>query len=115
MDIEKLREICHSLPGTTEDVKWGHDLAFSIGGKMYCVAGLDQSPVSVTFKVEDSEFDSLCSKPGFSPAPYLARHKWIAVDDLSRMNRSEWKSSIENSYHIVKAKLPAKLRKEIDG
>ena len=38
MDIEKLRAICKALPAVTEDIKWEHDLVFSIGGKMFCVA-----------------------------------------------------------------------------
>jgi hypothetical protein len=33
MDIEFIRKHCTSLKGVTEDVKWDHDLVFSIGGK----------------------------------------------------------------------------------
>ncbi len=113
MNIENIRSICNALPGTTEDVKWGHDLAFSIGAKMFCVAGLDQSPTSITFKVEDSEFDELCTRPGFSPAPYLARYKWIAVDDLNRLTLPECNEFIGKSYGLVKAKLSGKIRKEL--
>lgn len=43
MIIEDIQTICKSLPGVTEDIKWGHDLVFSIGGKMFCVVGLDQA------------------------------------------------------------------------
>ena len=35
--VDTLREICLALPGVTEDIKWGADLAFSVGGKMFCV------------------------------------------------------------------------------
>ena len=41
MNIEHLREYCLSFPGATEDVKWGSDLCFSVGAKMFCVTGAD--------------------------------------------------------------------------
>ena len=56
MDIEKLRNLCRALPAVTEDVKWGHDLCFSVAGKMFCVAALE-GPLTVSFKVRDEEFD----------------------------------------------------------
>lgn len=37
MTIEKLRALCLSLPGGTEQIQWGYDLVFKVGGKMFCV------------------------------------------------------------------------------
>ena len=59
MNIEHIQTFCKKMPGVTEDIKWEHDLVFSIGGKMFCVAGLDQDPTSASFKVKDEEFDEL--------------------------------------------------------
>jgi hypothetical protein len=84
MDIETLRNICTGLPHVTEDVKWGNDLCFLIGGKMFCVAGLDQQPLTVSLKVTDEEFDELSNSPGIVPAPYVARYKWILLQDVCR-------------------------------
>ena len=39
MTIDDIRTFCCGLAGTTEDVKWQSDLAFSVGGKMYLVGG----------------------------------------------------------------------------
>lgn len=113
MNLETLQSICRSLPGVTEDVKWGHDLAFSIGGKMFCVVGLDETPTSASFKVRDEQFDELCSKPGFKPAPYVAKHKWVLVEDVSKVNKSEWMEFIKQSYELISKKLPAKLKKQL--
>jgi predicted DNA-binding protein (MmcQ/YjbR family) len=41
MNIEALRKFCLSLPAVTEDVKWGADLCFSVGGKMFCVTSME--------------------------------------------------------------------------
>ena len=105
MNIETLRELCRALPAVTEDVKWGHDLCFSVADKMFCVAALD-GPLTVSFKVKDEEFDELSSTPGFSPAPYVARYKWVLVEDVNKLNRKEWSHYVKQSYELVKAKLP---------
>jgi predicted DNA-binding protein (MmcQ/YjbR family) len=105
MNIETLRELCRALPAVTEDVKWGHDLCFSVADKMFCVAALD-GPLTVSFKVKDEEFDELSSTPGFSPAPYVARYKWVLVEDVNKLSRKEWSHYVKQSYELVKAKLP---------
>ena len=112
MDIEFLRKFCLSLPAATEDVKWGNDLVFSVGAKMFCVASLDQ-PFKTSFKVSDEEFEELSSREGFMPAPYMARNKWILVTDPSKLKKKEWEAYIRQSYEFVKAKLTKKLRQEL--
>jgi len=112
MNVEDIQSICRQLPAVTEDIKWGHDLVFSIG-KMFCVVGLDQSPTSASFKVTDEEFEEMSIRPGFKPAPYVAKYKWVWVDDINRMKKTEWKKYLEQSYDLVKEKLSPKLKKEL--
>ncbi len=111
MDIEMLRAICKELPAVTEDVKWGNDLCFCIAGKMFCVAGLN-TPLTISFKVKDEEFDELTATPGIVPAPYVARYKWILIEDVNRLTKKEWKHYVKQSYELVRAKLSKKLLKE---
>ena len=111
MDIESLRELCCALPAVTEDIKWGHDLCFSVVGKMFCAAALE-GPLSVSFKVKDDEFDELSNSPGLRPAPYVARYKWVLVEDVSKLSRKEWAHYVKQSYDLVRAKLPKKLAKQ---
>jgi predicted DNA-binding protein (MmcQ/YjbR family) len=113
MHIEDIKKICTVLPGVTQDIKWGHDLVFSVGEKMFCVVGLDQSPTSASFKVTDEEFEEVSSRPGFKPAPYVAKYKWVLVEDISKMPKTQWKKYINQSYRLVKEKLPAKLKKKL--
>jgi predicted DNA-binding protein (MmcQ/YjbR family) len=112
MDIEQLRKLCLSLPGVTEDVKWDHDLVLSVGGKMFCVAGLDQ-PLKVSFKVADDEFEELSTSDGFIPAPYMARAKWVQVTKAAVLNTKQWENYIRQSHRLVSAKLTKKLRTEL--
>lgn len=115
MTADDIKTICLSFPGVTEDVKWGNDLVFSVGGKMFAVVGLDQSPTSSSFKVSDDVFDEVSSRMHFKPAPYLARHHWVLIEDTTKMSRQEWTEFLRQSYEMVKAKLPAKMRKLIEA
>jgi predicted DNA-binding protein (MmcQ/YjbR family) len=113
MNIDEIKNICSGMTGVTEDIKWEHDLVFSIGGKMFCVAGLDQSPTRASFKVTDEEFEEMCNRPGFKPAPYVAKYKWVLIEDITKMKKSEWKKYLTQSYDLVKEKLPAKVKKQL--
>jgi len=113
MNIEDIQTICRALPAVTEDIKWEHDLVFSVGGKMFCVVGLDQMPITASFKVSDDEFEEMCNRPGFKPAPYVAKYKWVFIEDIRKMKEKEWKKYIMQSYTLVKDKLSAKLKKQL--
>lgn len=112
MDIEILRAICSEFPGVTEDVKWENNLCFCIGGKIFCIAGLEP-PHTFSFKVTDAEFDELSGSAGFQPAPYLARAKWVLCTDSAKLSRKELKAYLEKSYEMIKSKIPKKQRKEL--
>ncbi len=111
MDIEAIRAYCLSLPHVTEDVKWGNDLVFSIGGKMFAVAVLDAaSPVKVTFKCTPEEFVELTEQADIIPAPYAARYHWVALQRYDALSTKELTTRIKDSYEMVCAKLPKKVR-----
>ncbi|MBD1396275.1 MmcQ/YjbR family DNA-binding protein [Pontibacter sp. JH31] len=114
MNIEALREICLGLPGVAEDVKWGADLCFLVGAKMFCVTGLEGEP-GVSFKVGEDEFEELSASHAIIPAPYMARNKWVQVKAWDRLTRHEWESYVKQSYELVKAKLPKRIQKEIEA
>ena len=66
MTLERLRELCLSLPGATEQIQWGADLVFKVGGKMFCVActetGADAPALS--FKCDAERFAELVERDG---------------------------------------------------
>jgi len=112
MNIDFLRKYCLSLPAVTEDIKWGNDLVFSIGDKMFCVGSLE-TPFKCSFKVKDEEFEELSNRDGFMPAPYMARAKWVLVTDPSKLNKKQWEQSIKQSYELVSKKLTKKLKTQL--
>ena len=113
MNIEQLRKYCLSFPGATEDIKWGADLCFSVGGKMFCATGLDQAEGKVSFKCTPERFAELVERDGIIPAPYVARYHWVAVEDSSSLDPEEFEDLISKSYLLVYEKLPLKQRREL--
>ena len=109
MDLETIRTYCLQLPHTTEGIKWGNDLCFMLAEKMYCVTGLTE-PFSCSFKCSDEDFGKLTELPGIIPAPYMARNKWVNVQNPAALTGQEWEYYIENSYQLIKSKLPKKIR-----
>ncbi len=112
MNIESLRNLCLSLPGVTEDIKWDHDLCFSIGGKIFCVTTVDADD-GASFKVRDEDFKEMVDREGIIPAPYLKRSHWVYVLDFLWLNEAEWQHYISQSYELVKATLSKKLRENL--
>lgn len=113
MDVESLRRYCLSMPRATEDIQWGNNLLFRIGGKMFAIAALDQTPVCVSFKCTPEEFAELTEREGIVPAPYLARNNWVMIESLDALPRAELKRLIKDSYTMVAAKLPRKAQREL--
>jgi predicted DNA-binding protein (MmcQ/YjbR family) len=110
MTLETLRQICRALPGVTEDIKWGSDLAFSVGAKMFCVANTEP-PHQVSFKCTPEDFGELVERPGVKPAPYLARAMWVQEEELGEtLGRGEFERLLRSSYDLVVATLPTRLK-----
>jgi predicted DNA-binding protein (MmcQ/YjbR family) len=114
VNIELIRNICNSLPSVSEDIKWGNDLCFIIAGKIFCAVSLE-IPLKVSIKVTDEEFDELTGRPGIIPAPYVARHKWLLIENINLFQPGQWEYYIKQSYDLVKAKLPKKKVGELNS
>ena len=112
--FERQRALAASLPGATEDIKWGADLVYSVGAKMFCVFLLDNAaPVTCSLKVDDDRFIELTGLPGVSPAPYLARAHWVQVGRDHALGSAALDELVRRSYALVAGKLTKKLQKEL--
>ncbi|QNA88369.1 MmcQ/YjbR family DNA-binding protein [Massilia sp. Dwa41.01b] len=114
MDFEAAKSLCRTFPGVTEDTKWDNDLVFSVGGKMFAVTNLGEA-TGISFKVDDDRFLELTDRPGIIPAPYLARAKWVYVEDRDALGDEEAAALLRRSYELVFGKLTKKLQREIGG
>ncbi|HEY6293936.1 MAG TPA: MmcQ/YjbR family DNA-binding protein [Terriglobia bacterium] len=105
MEIESVRKYCLSLPHTTEQVQWGSDLVFKIGGKMFAVLPLEPAANWLSFKCSDDDVAALVEQPGVIPAPYLARATWVALQTASALPPAEIKRLLRQAHDLVLARL----------
>ena len=115
MNTEWVRGVCMKLPRTTEEVLWGADLVFKIGGKMYAAAALEPGPEWLSFKCTPEKFAELTEQEGIIPAPYAARHHWVALQTDDALPSVEIKRLIGESYELVLGKLSKKAQAAIRG
>ena len=111
MNLDSIREHCLSLPHATENIQWGNDLIFKIGGKIFAGMALEP-PHSLAFKCTPEKFDELIEFDGIIPAPYMARNKWVMLERLNALSDSEIKGLINHSYEMVFSKLTKKAQAE---
>lgn len=115
MNLEQLRNYCLSFPGATEDIKWGADLCFCVGQKMFCVTGADSMAGGLSLKCTPEKFDELIELENINPAAYVGRYKWVRIHELGSVTPAELKTLIEKSYQLVLEKLPKQLRDSINS
>ena len=113
MNIDQLRKICLALPGATEQIQWGDDLLFKVGGKMFAVTPLEPARLWLSLKADPEEFAELCERPGIIPAPYLARARWIAIETPETLPLAEVAALVKRSYELVVAKMPRATRESL--
>lgn len=108
---ESVAAICRALPGAEVSDPWGggHD-AWKVGGKMFALIGAVAEGVSV--KCPDIETAEMLKEAGIAVnAPYL--HKsWVRLPEETETD--ELRHRLLASYDLVRAKLPAAIRKTLD-
>ena len=111
----QLEALCGAWPGVTRDIKWGEDLVFSVGGKMFAITRPDTAAYGqrLALKVADERFLELTDQFGIEPSPYLARAHWVAVTEPQRFATAELEALVRDSYALVRARLTKKLQKEL--
>jgi predicted DNA-binding protein (MmcQ/YjbR family) len=110
MNVDWLRQVCLAFPGVTEQIQWGNDLLFKVGGKMFAVTPLEPARVCLSFKASPENFADLTERPNIIPAPYLARAQWVALETRDALALDELARLLRDSFDLVVAKLPRKTR-----
>jgi predicted DNA-binding protein (MmcQ/YjbR family) len=102
---------CRRLPASSEDLKWGHHVCFSVGGKLFVIFGEDQRQITVKVAAED--FGPLTAIEGIVPAPYLARAGWVMVTLGSGVGAALARRLLSDSWRLVAERLPAGTRSRL--
>src|SRR5271154_3157385 len=108
-DVEWIRQLCLSLPDTTENLQWGETLCFKVRGKLFAMVALSEGKLyPVVLKSHLDRFHELIEIDGISPAPYVGRYKWVKLANSNVLPASELEALIRQSYHLVLDKAPKK-------
>lgn len=110
--LKPLHDVCRSLPGVTEDMKWGHNLVFSVGGKMFALFDAE-GPASYAFKCDEADFDRLPDREGIIPAPYMARLGWVKVNKPAALRKPEAEALLRKAHALIAAGLSKKKQAEL--
>jgi len=106
VDVDSIRAYCLSFPQATENLQWGDDLCFKIGGKIFTTLALTAVPQKLCFKCTPETFADLIEREDIHPAPYVGRYKWVILDRLDALRTDELRDLIGQSYEMVAAKAP---------
>lgn len=115
MDAESLRAFLLSLPDVAETMQWGDNLVFwvgdkAIGGRMFAIINLDAAGQVVSFAVGPERFAELVEREGVSPAPYLARAHWVALEKWGTLPVNDLKEQLRHAREIIYQKLPKRTK-----
>jgi predicted DNA-binding protein (MmcQ/YjbR family) len=112
MDRHGVGKACLALPGVTLDHPFGDDHdAWKVGGKMFAIMG---GMGGLSFKVSDIAYEVLTETGRARPAPYLARARWVHLDDPADWPDDELAEHLAIAHGIVAAKLTKKARTALD-
>ncbi len=108
-DVEWVRELCLSLPDTTEKLQWGENPCFKVRGKIFAIVDLSEGNlIPITLKCTPEKFGELLEIDGISQAPYVGRYKWILLENSNVLPSTELEALIRQSYDLVAAKASKK-------
>lgn len=115
MKRSEFDKYCGSLKSTTNVIQWGDASVWKVGGKIFAICsqwGKGKSD-RVGFKCSDLSYRMLCEQDGINPAPYLARAKWVQIQNDKAMSKKDVKAYITEAHRIISAKLTRKLQAEL--
>ncbi|MFN1834983.1 MmcQ/YjbR family DNA-binding protein [Balneola sp. MJW-20] len=116
MDIQTFYEFCMSLPGTSDGFPFDEDtLVLKVMGKIFAITNVEKfnginlkcDPVkAIEYRAEYEEV-----QPGY----HTNKKHWNFVDPRGSLDDELLFNMIEDSYNLVAATLPKKLKEELDA
>lgn len=88
---------------------------WKLGGKIFAICSRwgEGGHTKISFKCSDIAYQILPNLPGITPAPYLARAKWVQIENEEAMAGEDIRDHISAAYHIIMRKLTKAKREEL--
>ncbi len=114
MTPKQIDAFCGKLPAATRTVQWEGVIVFKVGGKMFClIAPEEHSDRPHLLQVGARALRRAQPLAGLPAGPYLARAKWVSVDDPKALTDREMKAYIKRAHAVIAAALPKKKQAEL--
>jgi len=112
---EDFDNFCGGLNNSENVVQWGNSSVWKIGGKIFAIHSIwgEGSHGKISFKCHTNSFAILTELPGIIPAPYLARAKWVQLQEEDALYVDDIHDYIESAYFIIATKLTKKLQAQL--
>lgn len=105
--------------GAVEETPFGpQTLAYKVAGKIFALVAQDETPLRISLKVDPDRGAELRAAfpETVAHAPYMDRRHWISVTFGRELPDAEVLGLAEDSYDLVVARLPGKVRDAlVDG
>lgn len=116
MNIEEIRMYCLKKPGVTEGLPFGPTaLVFKVMNKMFALVALESELPRINLKCDPEKAVQLREEfEGVLPGYHMNKTHWntVVVDGSFPIeNLTKW---IDDSYNLIVASLPKKLRTQLD-
>ncbi|WP_417688349.1 MmcQ/YjbR family DNA-binding protein [Roseibium sp.] len=104
-----------ALPAATHVVQWGNASVWKVGGKIFaiCSSWGSEGDYRINFKCSDMSYSLLTQQDGINPAPYLARAKWVRIENPHALDDEAIEAYITAAHKIIASKLTRKLRNDL--
>ena len=113
MNVDWVRAHCLALPHTTEQILWGDDLVFKIGGKMYAVAVLAPHKSRHVVQVHAGSIRGTGGTARNHPGALFGPQPLGGAGAGRRAAPRRDQTPDPRSYELVFAKLPKKTQAEL--
>jgi predicted DNA-binding protein (MmcQ/YjbR family) len=112
MRARGLRAHCLSFAGAEETFPFGpENSVFKVGGKVFALSRLDESPLRVSLKCEPALAEQLRQAHGaVIPGYHLNKRHWNTVIIDGSLPDAMIREMVEDSYDLIVSKLPRARR-----
>jgi len=114
--LEQLRSFCLSLKGAEEKMPFDETtIVFTVGGKMFCLADItDLTWINVKCD-PDAALELRARYEEVTPGYHMSKKHWNSIRTDGSISWQQIKEWITDSYNLVVAGLPRKVREELNG
>ncbi len=115
MNIEALRTYCLAKKGVEETFPFGEDtLVFKVGGKMFLLTSLSQTPLQFNAKCDPDRAVELREEyEAIIPGYHMNKQHWNTVIIDGTIPARLLNRMIDESYDLIVQSLPKKIREEL--